>query len=30
VWVVETRDADDRLVSRGQVRLQNVAADFGS
>jgi uncharacterized protein (TIGR00369 family) len=30
VWVVETRDAEDRLVSRGQVRLQNVAADFGS
>jgi 1,4-dihydroxy-2-naphthoyl-CoA hydrolase len=30
VWVVETRDADDRLVSRGQVRLQNVTADFAS
>ena len=25
VWVVETRDADDRLVARGQVRLQNLA-----
>jgi len=24
VWVVETRDDDDRLVSRGQVRLQNL------
>jgi 1,4-dihydroxy-2-naphthoyl-CoA hydrolase len=24
VWVVETRDADDRLVARGQVRLQNL------
>lgn len=30
VWVVETRDAEDRLVSRGQVRLQNVSAGFGS
>jgi uncharacterized protein (TIGR00369 family) len=27
VWVVETRDEDDRLVARGQVRLQNLAAD---
>ncbi len=27
VWVVETRDADDRLVSRGQVRLQNLRQD---
>jgi len=25
VWVVETRDADGRLVARGQVRLQNLA-----
>lgn len=25
VWVVETRDAEDRLVSRGQVRVQNLA-----
>lgn len=24
VWLVETRDSDDRLVSRGQVRLQNL------
>lgn len=30
VWIVETRDHDDRLVSRGQVRLQNVSADFAS
>lgn len=25
VWVVETRDAADRLIARGQVRLQNLA-----
>lgn len=25
VWTVETRDTQDRLVSRGQVRLQNLA-----
>jgi 1,4-dihydroxy-2-naphthoyl-CoA hydrolase len=25
VWVVETRDDRDRLVARGQVRLQNLA-----
>ena len=25
VWVVETRDGNDRLVARGQVRLQNLA-----
>lgn len=25
LWVVETVDADDRLVARGQVRLQNLA-----
>ncbi|GAB3679802.1 PaaI family thioesterase [Angustibacter aerolatus] len=24
VWLVETRDAGDRLVARGQVRLQNL------
>lgn len=24
VWLVETHDGDDRLVSRGQVRLQNL------
>jgi 1,4-dihydroxy-2-naphthoyl-CoA hydrolase len=26
VWVVETRDAQDRLVSRGQLRVQNLSA----
>ena len=25
VWFVETRDDQDRLVSRGQVRLQNLS-----
>ncbi len=25
VWLVETRDSGDRLVARGQVRLQNLA-----
>lgn len=25
VWVVETRDSSDRLIARGQVRLQNLA-----
>src|SRR6478735_5609549 len=25
VWVVETRDSGDRLIARGQVRLQNMA-----
>jgi acyl-coenzyme A thioesterase PaaI-like protein len=25
VWMVETRDAGDRLIARGQVRLQNMA-----
>ena len=25
VWIVETVDEDGRLVSRGQVRLQNLA-----
>lgn len=29
VWVVETRDGEGRLVSRGQVRLQNLAARTG-
>lgn len=24
LWLVETHDADDRLVARGQVRLQNL------
>ncbi len=24
VWTVETTDADDKLVARGQVRLQNL------
>lgn len=27
LWAVEIRDAEDRLVARGQVRLQNIAAD---
>ncbi len=26
LWQVEITDADDRLVARGQVRLQNLAA----
>lgn len=26
LWLVETRDARDRLVARGQVRLQNLPA----
>jgi 1,4-dihydroxy-2-naphthoyl-CoA hydrolase len=26
LWLVEIRDADGRLVARGQVRLQNVPA----
>jgi acyl-coenzyme A thioesterase PaaI-like protein len=25
VWIVETHDEDNRLVARGQVRLQNLA-----
>ncbi len=30
LWGVEiTRDADGKLVARGQVRLHNVARDFG-
>ena len=27
LWVVEIRDADERMVARGQVRLQNLPAD---
>lgn len=27
LWLVETRDAEDRLVARGQVRLQNLYPD---
>jgi uncharacterized protein (TIGR00369 family) len=27
LWVVEVRDADERLVARGQVRLQNVPGE---
>jgi len=27
LWVVETRDAEDRLIARGQVRLQNLYPD---
>ncbi len=30
VWVVETRDGGDRLVSRGQVRLQNLGGTAGA
>jgi uncharacterized protein (TIGR00369 family) len=26
LWLVEIRDAEDRLVARGQVRLQNIAS----
>jgi uncharacterized protein (TIGR00369 family) len=26
VWVVETRDEQDRLVARGQLRMQNLPA----
>ena len=26
VWVVETRDDDDRLIARGQLRVQNLPA----
>lgn len=26
VWVIETRDGADRLVARGQVRLQNLTS----
>lgn len=29
VWIVETHDADGRLVARGQVRLQNLPGDAG-
>jgi 1,4-dihydroxy-2-naphthoyl-CoA hydrolase len=27
VWIVETHDAEGRLVSRGQVRLQNLTSN---
>lgn len=27
LWVVETRDAQDRLVARGQLRVQNLSKD---
>ena len=27
LWVVETRDTEDRLIARGQVRLQNLYPD---
>ena len=27
LWAVEIRDARDRMVARGQVRLQNIASD---
>lgn len=31
VWLVESvTDADGKVVSRGQVRLQNLAPDFGA
>ncbi len=29
VWVVETRDADGRLMARGQLRVQNLPATGG-
>lgn len=29
VWLVETEDTDGRVVSRGQVRLQNLDAPTG-
>ena len=29
LWLVEIRDPDDRLVARGQVRLQNLPAHAG-
>jgi 1,4-dihydroxy-2-naphthoyl-CoA hydrolase len=27
LWTVEIRDEDERLIARGQVRLQNIAND---
>jgi uncharacterized protein (TIGR00369 family) len=30
LWLVEIRDERDRLVARGQVRLQNLPADGGA
>jgi uncharacterized protein (TIGR00369 family) len=29
LWLVEIRDGDDRLVARGQVRLQNISSAEG-
>lgn len=29
VWIVETRDEQDRLVARGQLRVQNLAGEPG-
>ncbi|MCU1376105.1 MAG: thioesterase superfamily protein [Actinomycetia bacterium] len=29
LWTVEVRDRDERLVARGEVRLQNLAHDHG-
>jgi 1,4-dihydroxy-2-naphthoyl-CoA hydrolase len=29
LWLVEIRDANERLVARGQVRLQNLAEEPG-
>jgi 1,4-dihydroxy-2-naphthoyl-CoA hydrolase len=29
LWVVTIVDSDDRLVARGQVRLQNIEAESG-
>jgi acyl-coenzyme A thioesterase PaaI-like protein len=30
LWVVEIRDQQDRLISRGQVRLQNLEPRGGA
>jgi 1,4-dihydroxy-2-naphthoyl-CoA hydrolase len=29
LWTVEIRDGDERLVARGEVRLQNLGTDHG-
>jgi 1,4-dihydroxy-2-naphthoyl-CoA hydrolase len=29
LWIVTIADSDDRLVARGQVRLQNLEAEIG-
>ncbi len=29
LWIVDIVDSDDRLVARGQVRLQNIEAESG-